>query len=121
MIKMHIPVVALTFVSGCTFEYPLGQVHQSNFTYPESYATPIKNVSAEASESTIGTFMGVSTPGYLKDKAIDEALGSVPEANVLINYYEELTTTAIPLIFLPLVITTNTYRVEGVAAKAEVN
>jgi hypothetical protein len=105
-----------SILAGCSFEYP-GNAHQSNFTYPRSQLTTDKNVYGEATETTFGFGGGLSITGALKQKAVDEALSSVPGANVLINYHEDVIFTFIPT---PIPIYTTKYSVQGVAAKAEV-
>jgi hypothetical protein len=99
---------------GCTLEYPLGQTHQSNFTYPESQVTPLQNVYGEATESAFGT--SIQFTGQMKEEAIDDALGQVPGANVLLNYNEEVKIFMLPV----LPVYTTTYSVQGMAAEAEV-
>jgi hypothetical protein len=102
--------------SSCTIEQPLGQTNQSNFTYPESRVTPLGNVYGEASDTALGGAVFVT--GSMKQEAIDQALAETPNANVLIDYFESVKTTIIPLIFLPPVFS-STYSVQGVAAEAE--
>jgi hypothetical protein len=116
-------IVACCVMSGlsistasCTIEQPLGEANQSNFTYPESLVTPLGNVYGEASETTLGGAVFVT--GSMKQEAIDQALAETPNANVLIDYFESVKTTIIPLIFLPPVFS-STYSVQGVAAEAE--
>jgi hypothetical protein len=103
--------------ASCTIEQPLGQANQSNFTYPESRVTPLGNVYGEASDTALGGAVFVT--GTMKQEAIDRALADTPNANVLIDYFESVKTTIIPLVFIPPVFT-STYSVQGVAAEAEV-
>jgi hypothetical protein len=103
-------VVAL---AACTTEYPYGTSAQSNFTYPDSTVTPIRNVTGSAKETVFGGTVFVT--GKMKQDAIDSALAGTPNANVLLNYREDVKITTIMI----LPIFTVEYSVEGVAAEAE--
>ena len=106
--------IAAVSTSSCTIEYPLGQTHQSNFTYPESQVTPLQNVYGEATETAFGS--SIQFTGQMKQEAIDNALAQVPASNVLLNYYETVKITMLPI----LPVNTTTYSVQGMAAEAEV-
>ena len=100
--------------TSCTIEYPLGQTHQSNFTYPESQVTPLQNVYGEATETAFGS--SIQFTGQMKQEAIDNALAQAPGSNVLLNYHESIEVLMLPI----LPVNTTTYSVQGMAAEAEV-
>jgi hypothetical protein len=106
---------ASTLLSGCSFEFPIGNTNQSDFTYPKVAATPLQNVAGQATETSFG-YGGTFVTGSLKERAIDQALDGVTGANVLINYVETTKVTLIPLPFIPIF--TTTYSVQGMAAEA---
>lgn len=108
--------IAIVALAACTTEYPLGFSAQSHFTYPDSTVTPIRNVSGSASESTFNGQIQVT--GQMKQEAIDSALAGTPNANVLLNYQEDVKITSIWIYFGMLDFLE--YSVEGVAATAEV-
>lgn len=108
-----VALVAVLLLGACTTEYPFGLAAQSNFTYPDSTVTPIRNVSGAASETVFGGVIFVT--GRMEEDAIDSALAGTPDANVLLNYHQDIKITR--MVILP--ITTAEYSVQGVAAKAE--
>ncbi len=113
-LRMGLAALSLSLLSGCAIGNQVGLVSQSHFDFPNSNVYPLGHVSGKSSLATF--FTPPLITGDLKERAINDALAKNPEAELLVNYTENV--KIITFLILPLYVMN--YEVEGTAAKMTV-
>jgi len=113
--------------SGCanTSSYARS-VTNSHFSYPNSNVKPLQPVS-HAEKMNAGFFFMLPDFSFTsadEERMLQQALGQIPDANMLLDYTITFTHRSymipVPPIFIPVGYKSTMVEIEGVAAKAEV-
>ena len=113
-LRMGLAAFSLALLSGCAIGNQVGLVSQSHFDFPNSNVYPLGHVTGKATITSL--FTPALITGDLKERAINDALAKNPEAELLVNYTENV--KIVYFVILPIYIMD--YEVEGTAAKMTV-